>query len=65
MWRGKKPEWRESKSGKQFSFGNLLEQLEAKAEDILRNRYDLEGIHIVGIDLTKRDTRHKIESRFI
>jgi hypothetical protein len=58
VWRGTKTEWRESESGKQFSFGNLLERLETKAEDILQNRYDLEGIRIVGIDLTKRDTRH-------
>ena len=58
VWRGTKKQWRESESGKQFSFGNLLEQLEAKAEDILRNRNDLEEIWIVGIDLTKRDTHH-------
>jgi hypothetical protein len=58
VWRGTKTEWREIESGKQFSFCNLLERLETKAEDILQNRYDLEGIRIVGIDLTKRDTRH-------
>jgi hypothetical protein len=58
VWRGKKMEWRESESGKQFSFGSLLEQLEAQAEAILQNRNDLEGIRIVGIDLTKRDTHH-------
>jgi hypothetical protein len=57
VWRGKK-EWRDSGSSKQFSFGNLLERLEAQAELILRDHYDLEGIRIVGIDLTKRDTRH-------
>jgi hypothetical protein len=58
VWRGTKKKWRESESGKQFSFGHLLEQLEAKAADILRNRNDLEEIRIVGIDLTTRDTRH-------
>jgi hypothetical protein len=57
VWRGTKKKWRESESGKQFSFGNLLERLEAQGEDILRNRNDLEEIRIVGIDLTKRDTR--------
>jgi len=57
VWRGTKKKWRESKFGKPFSFGNLLERLEAQAEAILRDRYDLEGIRIVGIDLTKRDTR--------
>ena len=55
--RGKK-KWRDSGASKQFSFGNLLERLEAQAEVILRDRHDLEGIRIVGIDLTKRDTRH-------
>jgi hypothetical protein len=35
-----------------------VERLEATAEDILGNRDDLEEIGIVGIDLTKRDTRH-------
>ena len=59
VWRGTKTEWREAESGKRFSFGNLLEQLEAQAEAILRDRYDLEGIRIVGIDLTKRDTHHR------
>jgi hypothetical protein len=58
VWRGTKTEWREIESGKQFSFCNLLKRLETRAEDILQNRYDLEGIRIVGIDLTKRDTRH-------
>jgi hypothetical protein len=58
VWRGTKKKWRESESGKQFSFGNLLERLEAQGEAILQDRYDLEGIRIVGIDLTKRDTRH-------
>ena len=58
VWRGTKKKWRESESGKQFSFGNLLERLEAQAEAILQDRYDLEGIYVIGIDLTKRDTRH-------
>ena len=58
VWRGTKKKWRESESGKQFSFGNLLERLEAQGEAILQSRYDLEGIRIVGIDLTKRDMRH-------
>jgi len=57
VWGGTK-EWRDAASGKQFNFGTLLEQLETQAEAILQNRYDLEGIRIVGIDLTKRDTRH-------
>lgn len=56
VWRGTKKKWRESESGKQFGFGNLLERLEAEAEAILRDRYDLEAIRIVGIDLTKRGT---------
>jgi hypothetical protein len=58
VWRGTKKKWREAESGRQFSFGNLLERLEAEAEAILRDRYDLEGIRMVGIDLTKRDTRY-------
>ncbi len=59
VWQGTKTEWRESESGKRFNFGNLLKQLEGRAEAIIRNRDDLQGIRIVGIDLTKRDTRHK------
>jgi len=59
VWQGKQKEWRELESGKRFRFGNLVEQLEAKAEEILQDRDDLEGIRIVGVDLIKRDTRHK------
>jgi hypothetical protein len=58
VWQGKKKKWRESEAGKPCSFGNLLERLEAEAEAILRDRYDLEEIRIVGIDLTKRNMRH-------
>lgn len=57
VWQGKK-QWRKGKYGKQCSFDNLLEQLEAQAEAILRDHDDLEGIHIVGIDLTKRSTQY-------
>jgi hypothetical protein len=59
VWQGKQREWRELESGKRFHFDNLAEQLVAKTEEILQNRDDLEGIHVVGIDLTKRDTRHE------
>ncbi len=35
VWQGTKTEWRESESGQRFRFDNLVEQLEAKAEEIL------------------------------
>jgi hypothetical protein len=54
--RGVKQQWRDQESGR-LSFSKLLGRLEAEVEDILKNRGDLEGIRIVGIDLTKRDTR--------
>jgi hypothetical protein len=58
VWRGTKKKWREPEAGKPCSFSNLLERLDAEAKAILRDRYDLEEIRIVGIDLTKRATRH-------
>jgi len=45
--------------GKLFPFSDLIEQLKVQAEVILRSRNDLEDIRIVGIDLTRRDVRHR------
>jgi len=59
VWHGKQQSWREPESGKRFHFSNLVERVEAVAEDIRRNHDDLEEIRIVGIDLTTRDTRHE------
>ncbi len=57
VWQGAKKHWRESGSGKLLLFGKLVEHLEAKAEEIRKNRYGPDEIRIIGIDLTKRDTR--------
>jgi hypothetical protein len=56
VWRGEQRHWRDPEFGK-LSFSKLVEQLEAKTEDILTDREDLERIRVVGIDLTKRDAR--------
>ena len=56
VWRGVQTYWRAPEYGK-LSFSQLVARLAVKTEDILRSRVDLKGIYIVGIDLTKRDTR--------
>jgi hypothetical protein len=45
--------WR-PETGKPLSFSQLIEQLQAEAQAILKERYDLEDVRVVGIDLTRR-----------
>jgi hypothetical protein len=58
VWRGKKQYWRNHEVRK-LTFGELLEHLQAEAEEILESRKDLEGIKVIGIDLTRRDSRRE------
>jgi hypothetical protein len=61
VWRGKRKYWRNPEFGR-LSFSKLLERLEAEAVDTSRSRDDLEEVRIVGIDLTKRDSRRILRS---
>lgn len=56
VWRGEKKGWKHSETGKLLSFSELIEHLQGQAQAILKERYDLEDIRVVGIDLTRRRT---------
>lgn len=51
VWQGK---WKRKIDEKKLTFEKLLNLLQEEADKIVQNRYDLEEIKVVGIDLTKR-----------
>jgi hypothetical protein len=51
VWQGK---WKRKIDEKKLTFEKLLNLLQEEADGIVRSRYDLEEIRVVGIDLTKR-----------
>lgn len=51
VWQGK---WKRKTDEKKLTFEKLLNLLQEEADNIVRSRYDLEEIKVVGIDLTKR-----------
>jgi hypothetical protein len=58
VWRGEPQHWRNHEIGK-LTFSELVERLDAEAQKILEGRRDLEDIKVIGIDLTRRDSRHE------
>ena len=64
VWRGLelKKHWEGQESGKRMSFTELVVHLQTQADEILANRYDLDAIRVIGIDLTARGSQQVVTS---
>jgi len=64
VWRGPevKKHWEDQETGRRMSFTKLIAHLQTQAVEILANRHDLDGICVIGIDLTARGSRQVVTS---
>lgn len=50
-----KNEWRDQDKNQSFNFKELIDDLNKQANEILKNRSDIDGLKVIGIDFSKPD----------